>query len=178
MLEAIKAAIASATTLEAIEAIQEQLQELADAVSELQNQAQERYDEIECEIEEAESARQAQEEEEYEAIELERTGEKLKDCNIATERGEAIITKHFKTWEIQLLHSFYGQAQYLSLPASTPESEVVEKATFYLNEEWPYEIQPYCGWYGDQLVEVTAAEILHKGLEAARQEKLDLLFKN
>ncbi|BAY15650.1 hypothetical protein NIES21_14680 [Anabaenopsis circularis NIES-21] len=170
MLEAIKSAIASATTLEEIEELQEQLQELADT-------AQERYDEIECEIEEVESAKQAQEEAEYEAEELARTGEKLKDCNVTTEQGEAIITKHSKTWEITLLHSYYGQAQYLSFPASTPESEVNEKVNFYLTE-WPFEINPYCGWYGNHKVEVSAEEILEKGIEAARQEKLDLLFKN
>lgn len=177
MLEAIKAAIASANTLEEIEAIQEQLQELADAISELQDEAQERYEEIESEIEEAESARQAQEEAEYEAEELARTGEKLKDCNVKAELGEAMITKHSKTWEILLLHSYYGQAQYLSLPATTPESEVEQKCRFYLNE-WPFEIKPYCGWYENHKVEVTAEEILQKGLEAARQEKLDLLFNN
>lgn len=170
MLEAIKSAIASATTLEEIEALQEQLQELADAVSELQDEAQERYEELESEINDAEAAEEA-------AEELKRTGEKLGERNIVTNRGEAFISKHSKTWEITLLHSYYGQAQYLSLPASTPESEVLEKSNYYLTE-WPFEIQPYCGWFRNHKVEVSAEEILEKGIEAARQEKLDLLFKN
>ncbi|AFY45469.1 hypothetical protein [Nostoc sp. PCC 7107] len=175
MLEAIKAAIAGASTIEAIEALQAQLAELAEAISQLQDEAEERQFEIEAEIEEIDSAKQAQEEAEYEAEELARTGEKERDCNVKTERGEAFITKHSKTWEILLLHSYYGEAKYLSLPASTPESEVTEKVKFYLSE-WPFEIQEYCGWYGNHKIEVTVEEILQKGLEVARQEKLDLLF--
>ncbi|MBD2298931.1 hypothetical protein H6G80_04030 [Nostoc sp. FACHB-87] len=170
MLEAIKSAIASATTLEEIEALQGELQELADAISELQEECEERYEEIEAEI-------SAEEEAEFESEELERTGEKLKDCGTTTEHGDAIITKFAKTWEITLLHPFYGQAQHFSLPANTPENEVLEKAKFYL-AGWPFEIQPYCGWYRNQKVEVSAEEILEKGIEAAKQEKLDLLFKN
>ncbi|ALF55614.1 hypothetical protein ACX27_26675 [Nostoc piscinale CENA21] len=170
MLEAIKTAIASATTLEEIEALQEQLQELADAISELQDEAQDRYEEIETEIEEAEAVAE-------EAEEAERTGEKLNDCNIVTECGEAIITKHSKTWEISLLHHYYGQAQYLCLPSSTPESEVLDKCKYYLTE-WPFEIQSYCGWFKNHKVELSAEEILEKGIEAAKQEKLNLLFNN
>lgn len=169
-LEAIQQAIAAASTLEEVEQLQEQLAEIAEIVSQLQDAADERYEEIEAEV-------SAREEEEYEAEEAERTGEKLTEYNLEIAKGEAMITKCSKTWEITLLNPFYGQAQYLTLPVSTPESEVNQKCKFYLSE-WPFEIKPYCGWYGNQKVEVSAEEILKEGLEAAKQEKLSLLFNN
>jgi hypothetical protein len=58
---------------------------------------------------------------------------------------------------------------------SEPCLDVISKAEFNL-KEWPFEIRSYCGWYGDTKVEVSAEEILAKGIEAARQEKLNLLF--
>jgi hypothetical protein len=177
MLEAIKAAIASAITLDEVEAIQAQIEELAEAISKLQDEAQERYEELEAEAEEAQAAIDAAEEAAYEAEELARTGEKVGELKVTTDRGEAIISKHRKTYEVTLLHHFYGQCEYYELPATTPETDVISKAEFNLNE-WPFEIRGYCGWYGDTKVEVSPEEILLKGIEAARQEKLNLLFQN
>lgn len=175
MLEAIKAAIASANTLDEVAAIQAQLEELAEAISQAQDEAQERYEELEAEAGEAQAAIDAVEEAAYEAEELARTGEKVGELKVVTDKGEAIISKHRKTYEVTLLHHFYGQCEYYELPATTPEADVLSKAEFQLTE-WPFEIRPYYGWRGDTRVEVTAEEILAKGIEAARQEKLNLLF--